>query len=90
MQEKVRCVVTTPNAFMQKLMPPSLFREASLTLEIGQFYERDWIHLQLRQMGYVQVDVVEDRGECAIHSNIIDIFPLEREMPLRLVWKGTD
>ena len=81
-----QCVVTTPNALMQRVVPQGLFQKHTLTLKVGACHERSYLMQRLNFAGYTEVDVVEDQGEYSTHGDILDIFPISESAPLRLHW----
>ena len=78
--------VTTPNALMQKIMPVSVFAEHRLELRVASIYERSELLLQFSQMGFVRVDIVEEKGEFSARGEIVDIYPVSTRDPVRLVF----
>ena len=76
--------VTTPNALMQKIMPASAFTENCLELRIASSFQRSELLSRLLQMGFVKVDMVEEKGEFSVRGEIIDIFPVSTDNPIRL------
>ena len=85
-EQQVKIVITTPMALMQRLMPRSLFEENCFSLTSGNSYPREDLLQQFKSAGYLPVDVVEERGEYSVHEEIIDLFPLNHQAPLRLEW----
>ena len=84
---EVRCLVTTPPALMQKLLPVDQFRSACHGLEVGDLVSRTELLQLLPEWGYVQVDTVEEAGEFSAHGSLIDLFPVHLEQPIRLEWR---
>jgi transcription-repair coupling factor (superfamily II helicase) len=84
---EVRCLVTTPPAMMQKLMPVDEFLSAHFELRVGVPSKREDLLQQLPEWGYSQVDTVEEQGEFSAHGNLIDLFPVNQAQPVRLGWK---
>ena len=84
---KVRCLITTPHALMQKLMPREEFIKARRLLEVGDIVSMESLLHILPELGYVQVDRVEETGEFSTHGEMIDLFLAEFEKPMRLGWR---
>ena len=78
--------VTTPNALMQKIMPTSLFLEHCLELRVGTSIPRSELLSRLLRMGFVRVDIVEEKGEFSVRGEIVDISPISTGNPVRLVF----
>ena len=87
LSEEVRCLITTPQALMQKLMPRAEFMKARRLLEVGDLVSMESLLRDLPELGYVQVDRVEETGEFSTHGEMIDLFLAEFEKPLRLGWR---
>ena len=68
---------------MQKLLPVEAFRESILHFKTGELTDISEIKLRLQETGYQAVDMVEDQGDFSSHGNILDVFPLLAESPVR-------
>ncbi|MGK5092847.1 transcription-repair coupling factor [Deltaproteobacteria bacterium TL4] len=86
LENRVRCVITTPVGLMQRIMPKQLFKDVCLTLKISKTYDKAELLRKFEESGYASVDVVEERGEYSDHGKITDLFPLNAEVPVRLLW----
>ena len=84
LKEEVRVLVTTPNGLMQRFLPRETFRKNTISLSTNFVGNPELIRQQLISSGYSQVDVVEDQGEFCTHGDILDVFPLNLEKPVRL------
>ncbi len=81
-------VATSPQAFLQRVPPPSFFQGRSLFLKKeGAF---SFLELQnfLHQEGYRRVEVVHEPGEFAIRGGILDLFTPSLSRPVRLDFFG--
>ncbi|MBT4288067.1 MAG: transcription-repair coupling factor [Deltaproteobacteria bacterium] len=83
-ENRCHTVVTTPNALMQKILPVSVFSDNCLTINVSEVYNRQDMVQKLVQMGFVRVDMVEEKGEFAVRGEIMDIFPISTNDPVRL------
>ena len=83
LENACRVVITTPHSVMQKLLPVEAFRESILHFKTGEPTEISEIKLRLQETGYQAVDMVEDQGDFSSHGNILDVFPLLAESPVR-------
>ena len=84
LEGKVRILVTTPNALMQRFLSHDTFQKYTILLNKKYVGSTEMIQQQLIYSGYNQVDVVEDHGEFSTHGLILDVFPLNREKPVRI------
>jgi len=79
------CIVTVPvTAALKQLIPPEEFRALSFTVTAGQELEPEEAAGRLAAMGYERVSTVEAMGQFSIRGGIIDIFPMNREHPVRV------
>ncbi len=83
-------VFTTVRALSYKLPPRRTLTSACRTLKIGDEVEyHDFISFLIRS-GYRQVELVEIKGEFAHRGDILDIYPLTAEAPVRLDFFGDE
>ncbi|MCQ2399965.1 MAG: hypothetical protein MJ072_05620, partial [Clostridia bacterium] len=60
----------------------------SFTLEKDGEYDRDFILSSLVNEGYVRRDGVENKGSFSLRGDILDVFPTESELPVRIDFFG--
>ncbi|MDE7380222.1 MAG: hypothetical protein K2N14_04125, partial [Clostridia bacterium] len=77
-------IVCDAEAAMQ-LLPSTL---AGIRLEVGAEYDYAALPSYLVQMGYVREYTVENRGTFAVRGDILDIFPVTGENPVRVDFFG--
>ncbi|RPJ06655.1 MAG: hypothetical protein EHM36_06705, partial [Deltaproteobacteria bacterium] len=86
---KAEAVVISPvRALMQKVLLPSDLKRSVFLFSVGEEVNRDDLVDYLRQGGYTQVRVVEERGEFSLRGAIVDIYSPFYEEPLRLEFDG--
>lgn len=79
------CVILAPvTAALKELIPPEEFRAWSFCVAAGQEMEPKEAAGRLSAMGYERVFSVEAMGQFSIRGGIIDIFPMNREYPVRV------
>ncbi len=83
-------VLAGAEAAVQKVMPREDFLASRLTVATGETVVRDNLLASLVRFGYERVDQVESRGQFSVRGGIIDIFPVNRELPLRLELWGDE
>lgn len=77
-------VVAPVEALLSRLSPPGVFAGARLELAVGMRQEIGELVRRLVAMGYERVDLVERAGQFSVRGGIADIFPMTRELPVRL------
>ncbi len=83
-------IVATERALQPHLPPPQVFRSFCLTLEPGQEMTLKTLGQQLARLGYERVSLVESEGQWSQRGDIVDIFPVASEWPVRLEWFGNE
>lgn len=77
-------VVTSAEALLHQLMPPDQLSRYILALEAGQQMELETLEEKLLVMGYERVEKVEGKAQYAVRGGILDIFPINAELPARI------
>ena len=88
MQQERLIVVTSWEALQRRLIPPAKFREFIVTLSVGMEIDPDELVGKLTVMGYERVDLVQAVGQYSRRGDILDVFPLNREQPIRVEFFG--
>jgi len=83
-------VVAPAAALYRSLTPHAVFQGALLTLSPGMRIERDDLLARLVRQGYERVDMVESKGHVAVRGEILDLFPLAADYPLRVAFWGDE
>ncbi|MBN8897170.1 MAG: DEAD/DEAH box helicase, partial [Rhodospirillales bacterium] len=82
--ERRAIVVTTPEALLQRVPPPSRVQERAVPLAFGQDLDPAWLHDTLLGFGYVFDDRVDEPGEAAIRGGTVDVHLAGESAPIRL------
>jgi transcription-repair coupling factor (superfamily II helicase) len=83
-------IVTTEKALQPHLPPVNQFKPYCLTLTAKSEWNSKTLDEQLARMGYERVALVETEGEWSRRGDIVDIFPVSAELPVRLDWFGDE
>jgi transcription-repair coupling factor (superfamily II helicase) len=86
--EKDMAIVATERALQPHLPPPDAFRPYCLTLNRRMIWDLATFSDKLAQLGYERVPQVETEGQWSQRGDIIDVFPVAAELPVRLDWFG--
>ncbi len=78
------CLVTTVEAFLQRVISEECLSEQSLTLRVGEIIQRDHLIKQLGRAGYEDTGTVTQAGEISIRGGIIDLFSPVSDTPVRI------
>ncbi len=83
-------IITTERALQPHLPPPEVLQGYFLQLEVGSSYSSKELDQQLVRLGYERVSLVETEGQWSRRGDIVDIFPVSAELPVRLEWFGDE
>ncbi|WP_144864088.1 DEAD/DEAH box helicase, partial [Hyella patelloides] len=83
-------IVTTEKALQQHLPPPQVFADYCLSLQEGMSLDSKELDTALAKLGYERVSLVEIEGQWSRRGDIVDIFPVSAELPVRLEWFGDE
>lgn len=83
-------VVATAEEAAQYLPDPSQLKSRLIRVQLGEELAHNTILEELVANGYERVDQVEQRGHFAVRGDIIDIFPVNEEKPVRIELFGDE
>ncbi|MEA5441626.1 transcription-repair coupling factor, partial [Cyanobium gracile] len=72
------------------LPPPPLLAARCLTLRRGDRLDLEQLALTLAGLGYEKVPTIEQEGTWSRRGDIVDVFPVSAELPVRLELFGED
>ncbi|MBV5261787.1 transcription-repair coupling factor [Synechococcus moorigangaii CMS01] len=81
-------IVATERALQPHLPPKTVFQDYCLAIRPGQELDSQAIATQLTRLGYERVSLVEMEGQWTRRGDIVDIFPVSGELPVRLDFFG--
>lgn len=78
-------ILTTPDAFFQKLPTPEHFQQKELKLACGQSQDlKALAHHLVQELGYQQRPICEEPGHFALRGSLLDVYPLNADSPFRI------
>ena len=83
-------VVTSVRALLRRLVPPGEFRTHFLSLTPGAAADLPDVMRRLSALGYESTPLVERPGEFAHRGGIVDIFPPDARLPVRVDFFGDE
>ena len=83
-------LITTDRALQSHLPPVEVFQRFCLTLRRGIDLDLETLSRQLANLGYERVALVETEGQWSRRGDIIDVFPVASELPIRLELFGDE
>ncbi|HEY9906193.1 MAG TPA: transcription-repair coupling factor [Thermosynechococcaceae cyanobacterium] len=87
---KAYAIVTTERALQPHLPPTEALKPYCLRLNRGEELELGNLARELARLGYEQVPLVETEGQWSRRGDIIDVFPVAAELPVRLELFGDE
>jgi transcription-repair coupling factor (superfamily II helicase) len=84
MEGRRSVILATAVEAAQKLPSPKALASKTIILHTGDVIERDPFLETLVSMGYERVDQVERAGHFSVRGDIIDIFTINEEHPVRI------
>lgn len=79
-------IVATQGALQPHLPPPASFNRFCLNIRRGMEFDLDSFGEKLATLGYERVPLVETEGQWSRRGDIVDVFPVSSELPVRLEW----
>ncbi|MEA5582916.1 transcription-repair coupling factor [Nodularia harveyana UHCC-0300] len=83
-------IVATAGALQPHLPPPAAFMPFCLHVKRGMEFNLDTFGEKITRLGYERVPLVETEGQWSRRGDIVDVFPVSSEMPVRLEWFGDE
>lgn len=90
LERKRSIILSTAQAMLYKLPPQQRFAEACHILKLGDEVDPDDVAMTLIRSGYQNVDLVEVKGEFARRGDILDVYPLTTDTPVRIEFFGDE
>lgn len=88
LQDDFDVITCSIEAFLQFTIPPEELSERSFKLISGEDYSLDKAVSILIKAGYVRSPQVDGSGQFAVRGGILDVFPPDRENPVRIEFWG--
>ena len=81
-------VIASLAALSVKIDRDAALAHPGLELGVNSVFSREELIRRLQKLGFGAVDFVANRGDVAWRGNVIDLFPLGQENPLRVELEG--
>lgn len=90
MDGKRTVAITCVKALMHRVLPKPILESAFLPVNVGDEISPDKIVEVLVRNGYQRTDLVEVKGEFARRGDILDVYPLVANEPIRIEFFGDE
>ncbi|ONF97089.1 Transcription-repair-coupling factor [Sphingomonas jeddahensis] len=77
-------LVTSGEALARAYPPRAGFDASPPSVKVGEECDLSQLHDTLIQLGYVADERVDEPGEIALRGQVLDVFPADIDMPLRI------
>ncbi len=84
--EEKGIVFITAEALQQKQFRPSETDGRHILIKKGDRQEQGQVILKLAELGYERTDQVDAIGQFCLRGGILDVFPINRNEPVRIEW----
>ncbi|HEY9730120.1 MAG TPA: transcription-repair coupling factor [Chroococcales cyanobacterium] len=85
-----RAIIATQAALQPHLPPVEAFKPYCLSINRGITWDSKRVDEKLVRLGYERVPLVEMEGQWSRRGDIVDVFPVAAELPVRLEWFGDE
>lgn len=79
-----RILIAAPHAVLQRVPPRQAIAHETLQLVAGEPLDRAALETFAARTGYVFDDRIDEPGEIALRGNVIDVFPADQRVPVRI------
>lgn len=83
-EDKDTVIITTVDGLMDKLIPIEIIKDNLIHISMEDRINLDEVQAKLINMSYERVSQVEMSGQFAVRGEIIDIFPMTEDTPVRI------
>ena len=83
-------IVATERCLQPHLPPPQALAERCRTLRKGDSVDLEDLAHSLSQLGYERVSSIDQEGTWSRRGDIVDVFPVSSELPVRLEFFGDE
>ena len=84
------CIIATERSLQPHLPPSKELKQACITLQAGHEHDLEELSIKLSKIGYIRVNTVEQEGSWSRRGDILDIYPVNSEIPVRLEFFGNN
>ncbi len=90
LEEEEATVITSFDAFMDALLPLETLKERIRVFHTGDVVDFEQIKKDMVLLGYGREEQIESPGQFAVRGGILDIYPLNEEVPIRIELWGDE
>lgn len=87
---KCRFIVSGIEAAMQLTIPEKILSESTVSIKCGEEVPVTELSRKLVENGYIRCDAVEGASQFSVRGSIVDIFPVQSDVPFRIEFWGDE
>ncbi|GAB4182097.1 MAG: transcription-repair coupling factor [Calditrichia bacterium] len=87
-QRKQNIILIPLETFLLKTVSTDQIKNEYIELKIDEEIDRDSFLEFLHEYGYTRAEAVEEIGDFAVRGSIIDVFPFQSQLPIRIEFFG--
>ncbi len=85
-----KIIITPIQSLIEVLIPPELYQDSLLKLEVGVELDVQDFTKKLVEIGYQREDMLEAKGQFSIRGGVVDIYPYTFSQAVRLEFFGDE
>jgi len=85
---KASLVIAPIQGLQGTFIPKEAFISSVIRIHSGEEQDREKLIRDCIDLGYSRVEMVEERGEMSVRGGIMDIYPIDQELPFRIEFFG--
>ena len=90
LRKEKHIIITHLDGYLRFLPTKEKYINSIIKLKRGQEYKREDLIKNLIDIGYARDTIVSKTGELGIRGFVIDVFPIEKEHPIRIEFFGDE
>ncbi len=90
LEKESATIVTSFDGFMDALLPFETMKERIRILRLGDTVDFEQLKQDMVLLGYEREEQIEGPGQFAVRGGILDIYPLNEEVPIRVELWGDE
>jgi len=89
-RNECRIICAGIEAVMQSTIPPEFLIDGIITIKSDSEIQTEKLFRTLSECGYQRCEMVEGAGQFSVRGSIVDIFPVQSKLPVRIELFGDD
>jgi transcription-repair coupling factor (superfamily II helicase) len=81
-------VIAPIQGLQAMVIPKQAFISSLIRIAVGKEQDLEKLVRDCLALGYSRVEMVEERGEMSLRGGIMDIYPIDQDLPLRIEFFG--